>query len=322
MMGGLTIDFAPLEGLTDAIYRRTHFACFGGVRRYFMPFISPSSSLSFTSRQQADISPRENAGMPAVPQVLASNAEYFLEMTKLLRDAGYAEVNLNLGCPSGTVTAKGKGAGMLRDPDALRAFLDRVYSRTVLPVSLKTRAGFDSPAEWPALLDLIVQYPVKEWILHPRTCREHYAGTPHRDFYRQALLHAPFPVIYNGDLFTAGECAAFLEAYPEASGIMLGRGMAVNPALARQAAGGAALTLEEVRFFHDALYREYLKSWPEHAVVGRMHGVMSYLTQALSCPAPARRALRKASSVQAYTDAAARVFAESTVLSEPRFIPP
>lgn len=318
----MNVYFAPLEGLTDAIYRRVHHATFGGVNKYFMPFISPSQSLSFTSRQQADISPRENAGVPAVPQVLAKNAAYFLDMVKLLRDAGYTEVNLNMGCPSGTVTAKGKGAGMLRDRDALQRFLDEVYARAALPVSLKTRAGYEDIREWPELLSIFSRYPVLEWILHPRTCREFYSGQPHRECYLQALQAAHFPVIYNGDLFTGAECRSFLSACPPAPGLMLGRGMATNPALAQALAGGEELTVESLRLFHDRLYREYLKNWPEHAVVGRMHGVMSYLVQALDCPAPARRALRKAVSVQEYTDAAARVFAESKLLAEPRFTPP
>ena len=318
----MNLYFAPLEGLTDAIYRRVHHEVFGCTGKYFMPFVSPAKSLSFTGRVQFDLSPAQNAGVPVVPQVLCRDAPLFLEMARLLRDAGYKEVNLNLGCPSGTVTAKGKGAGMLRDLDALAEFLDQVYVCPPLPVSLKTRAGFDSPEEWPALLDLILRYPAHEWILHPRTCREFYEGEPHRDFYAQALERASFPVIYNGDLFTAGEARDFLRAFPDTPGLMLGRGLAANPALAREIMGGEKLSVEDIRRFHDRLYREYLKYWPESAVVGRMHGIMHYLIQCLDCPVPARRALRKAVSVQEYEDAAARVFDSAALKDGPRFIPP
>ena len=318
----MIVDFAPMEGLTDAIYRRAHRACFGGVRKYYIPFVSPSASLSFTARQQWDISPRANAGMPAVPQILARDPALVLEMARRLRDAGFAEVNLNLGCPSGTVTAKGKGAGMLRDPDALRRFLDEVYAASPLPVSLKTRIGFDSPEEWPALLALFIQYPVHEWILHPRTCREFYSGAPHRECWRQALERAPFPVILNGDLFTAEEAREALDRLPRAAGLMLGRGLAVNPALAQAAQGGPGLTLPALIAFHDRLYAAYRKEWPESAVVGRMHGIMMYLLQALDCPEPARRRLKKSTAPDQYLDAAARVFAESRVLPCPRFTPP
>ena len=318
----MILDFAPLEGLTDAIYRRVHFCTFGGVRKYYMPFVSPSVSLSFTSRQQRDISPAANAGVPAVPQILARDPELFLAMTALLRDAGYGEVNLNLGCPSGTVTAKGKGAGMLRNVDGLKRFLDTVFARSALPISLKTRIGYDDPAEWPGLLHLFIQYPAYEWILHPRTCREQYAGAPHRECYGEALEKAPFPVLYNGDLFTAEDARAFLARYPASPGLMLGRGLAANPALAQEIMGGSPLTLEALQTFHDRLYAAYLKEWPESAVVGRMHGVMAYLIQALICPDQARRRLRKAASVSEYSDAVARLFRESEIRTPPRFTPP
>ena len=318
----MTIDFAPLEGLTDCIYRRVHHASFGGVRKYYMPFVSPSVSLSFTSRQQRDISPDANRGVPAVPQILAKDPELFLAMAARLRNAGYAEVNLNLGCPSGTVTAKGKGAGMLRDADGLRRFLDAVFARAPLPISLKTRMGYDDPAEWPRLLALIVQYPVHEWILHPRTCREQYHGAPHRACFEEAMQAAPFPVIFNGDLFTAREAKGFLAEFPNCPGLMLGRGLATNPALAQEIQGGEPLTLDALKTFHDRLYYAYLQEWPESAVVGRMHGIMAYLAQAVDCPDKARKRLRKATSAGEYGDAAAELFLESTLRTPPRFTPP
>ena len=318
----MKLYFAPMEGFTDAVYRQAHHRLFPGMRKYFMPFISPSASRSFTQREMQELSPARNAGVPAVPQVLCREAAYFLDTARMLRDLGYTEINLNLGCPSGTVTGKGKGAAMLRDRDALRAFLDRVYEKSPLPVSLKTRAGYDSPEEWEGLLEIFIQYPVCEWILHPRTCREFYHGRPHRDFYAQARAAAPFPVIYNGDIFTKDDYLDLVSACPEPFGLALGRGMAVNPALAREIRGGEKLTMEDLRSFHDHLYREYLKSWPEHAVVGRMHGVMHYLTQAMDCPPPLLRALRKSTGADEYTDAAARVFATARVKAEVRFIPP
>ncbi len=318
----MKLYFAPLEGFTDAVYRRVHHAVFGGVEKYFTPFISPSRSLSFTSRQQADFSPGENAGVPVVPQILANNPAYFLDMARLLRDAGYSEVNLNLGCPSGTVTAKGKGAGMLRDPDALSRFLDEAYAKAPLPISLKTRIGCDSLEEWPRLLNIFTRYPVSEWILHPRTCREFYHGAPHRELYRQAVEAAPFPVFYNGDLLCEADCRKFAETCRAGAGWMLGRGLLTNPALARTLRGGERLTMDSLRAFHDRLYYEYLKTWPEHAVVGRMHGLMGYMLYAVDCPSAIRRALRKAATAEEYTDAAARMFAESALLEDPRFVPP
>ena len=184
-------------------------------------------------------------------------------------------------------------------------------------MSLKTRCGYESIDEWPRLLDIFLCYPVHEWILHPRTYREFYGGRPHRDFFLEAAAKAPFPVVYNGDLFRVSECREM-----NRFDLMLGRGLAVNPALAQEAQGGEGLTLDSLLLFHDRLYREYLKWWPEHAVIGRMHGVMYYLIQALDCPAPVKRALKKSADTAAYTDAVRRVFKESAITQDIHFTPP
>ena len=97
------VYLAPLEGVTDAVFRQTHHACFGGVSKYFIPFVSPTQNLVFTSRDLSAVAPEHNIGVPAVPQLLAKDAALFNWAAGELAELGYSEVNLNLGCPSGTV---------------------------------------------------------------------------------------------------------------------------------------------------------------------------------------------------------------------------
>lgn len=318
----MRIYFAPMEGFTDGVFRRVHRRMFPGVKKYFMPFISPSASLAFTKREMEDLSPAMNAGVPAVPQVLARHADYFLGAARMLRDMGYPEVNLNLGCPSGTVTGKGKGAGFLRDTEGLARFLDAVFARSPLPISVKSRIGMESEEEWPRVLSVLTRYPFTEWLLHPRTGKEQYRGTPRRSCYRQAASCAPFPVLYNGDLFTASDAWDFLLSESCAPGLVLGRGILTNPALAREISGGEPLTLPELAAFHDALLREYLSIWPESAAVGRMHAILQYFSFSLEFPAPLLRAAKRATALEAYTDGVAALFAQSALKRPPRFIPP
>ena len=177
----LPVYFAPLEGVTDTVYRQVHHAHFTGPVKYFIPFISPTQNLVLTQRERRNVEPQANAGLNAVPQVLTKNADHFIWAANLLHDLGYEEVNLNAGCPSGTVTAKGKGAGLLQRPQELAWFLDEVFARTPVRVSVKTRIGFSSPDEFDALLDLYNRYPIRELIIHPRTREEYYKGAVHRD---------------------------------------------------------------------------------------------------------------------------------------------
>lgn len=311
----MNIYFAPMEGVTDAIFRRVHRRHFDGVDKYFMPFISPTKSMTFTRREQFDMSPAQNAGMPVVPQILCNSAESFNALAAMLRDMGYKELNLNLGCPSGTVTAKGKGSGLLRAPDKLRELLDGIYAQPVLPISIKTRIGYESVEEWPRLLALLRDYPMSEFIVHPRTRQEFYNGMPHRE----ACELIAFPFLYNGDIFSLSDYQALTEKYPRVSGVMLGRGLVANPALGRKLRGGAELMMEELRSFHDDLYTEYLHYWPESAVVGRMHLIMKYFCSCFEETGSVRRMLRKARSVAEYDEAVYRLFHECELKKEPVF---
>ena len=317
-MENVRFYFAPLEGVTDSIFRRAHHDLFPGLDKYYIPFISPTQHLTMTSREQRAVAPEENAGIPAVPQVLTRRAAHFVHMARLLADVGYAEVNLNLGCPSGTVTAKGKGAGMLRAPDDLRPFLDEVFADPPVAISIKTRIGYDSPEEWPDLLSNFRQYPIAELIVHPRTRQEFYKGRPHREI-MATLPEAGLPYAYNGDLNTAAACRAFLEEYPDTPALMLGRGLITDPALVREFRGGAPLTLGELRAFHDRLFADYSRQWHASAVLGHMREIADYFLCCFEDPKRVRKALRKARTLDDYAAAMERLFAEHAMREQPEF---
>lgn len=315
----MKIYFAPLEGITDEVYRRVHFEAFGGCDKYYTPFVSPTQHFTFSNREQQAISPVENAGMPIVIQVLTKVAEHFSEMTRKLKDIGYTEVNLNAGCPSGTVTAKGKGSGLLRDKDALRLFLDEVYAKSVLPVSIKTRIGYESAEEWDALSDIYKDYPISEIIVHMRTRSEFYKGEPHKELLEKTLDKFTCPVIYNGDIFFADEYEKLMKDHPRLSGVMLGRGLIANPALARVIKGGKTPTHDEIRSFHDKLFRRCLERWPKNAVSGHMCEIMMYMSCMFDQPHKMIKALRKAKSWEYYEETAAKLFGEMKLSDDPGF---
>ena len=182
--------FAPMEGLTDSIYRRLHHKFFPGVDRYYMPFLSPTVHRSLTPREARELPPADSVPFRAVPQLLTKVPEDFLWAAGQCKALGYDEINLNLGCPSGTVTAKGKGSGMLRDPASLDAFLDAIFSKTELPISVKTRLGYTDPEEFPQLLEIFNQYPIKELTVHPRVRSDFYKGKVRMESFEYCLAHA------------------------------------------------------------------------------------------------------------------------------------
>ena len=224
--------FAPLEGLTDSIFRRLHHKYFPeGLDRYYTPFFSPTVHRALTPREARELPPAGSMDITVVPQLLTKVADDFVWMTTQCRDLGYEEVNLNLGCPSGTVTAKGKGAGMLRDPDALDAFLEEIFRNSALPISVKTRIGFYEAEEFPKLMDIFNRYPIKELTVHPRIRTAFYKGDVDMDAFRYCVKESKNPVCYNGDILSRSQAEALQKEFPTVEAVMIGRGLIGDPGM-------------------------------------------------------------------------------------------
>ena len=243
--------FAPMEGLTDSIYRRAHHRHFSGVHSYYMPFMSPTVHRALTNREARELPPADSVPFRAVPQLLTKVPEDFLWAAEKCLELGYDEVNLNVGCPSGTVVAKGKGSGMLRDPDSLDRFLDEIFTKAPLPISVKTRLGVEEPEEFPRLLEVFNRYPVKELTVHPRVRKQFYKGDVFMDSFRYCLENSKNPLCYNGNIRTLSELRAFEAEFPQIEAVMIGRGLIGNPGML---CGTDAATLE---VFHNELLEEY-----------------------------------------------------------------
>ncbi len=250
-------DFAPMEGLTDSIYRRLHHRFFPGVDRYFMPFLSPTIHRTLTHKEDRELPIADTEAFVAVPQILTKSAEDFLWAAQVCRDRGYREVNLNVGCPSGTVVSKGKGSGMLRDLSELDAFFDRIFADSPLPVSVKTRLGLADSEEFPAVLEIYNRYPIRELIIHPRVRKQFYDGTVDMEMFRYAAAHSKNPLSYNGDLTCIADIRRIESEFPALSGIMIGRGLVADPGMLSDTPTTAA----QLEAFMDALLESYIDAF-------------------------------------------------------------
>ncbi|MBE6981771.1 MAG: tRNA-dihydrouridine synthase family protein [Ruminococcaceae bacterium] len=223
--------FAPMEGLTDQVFRQLHHQYFPGVDAYFTPFFSPTSHRALTPKERRELPEADSIDARVVPQILTKVAEDFVWMSRQCLDLGYDEINLNLGCPSGTVTAKGKGSGMLREPEVLDAFLEEIFAHSALPVSIKTRVGFSDPEELPRLMEIFNQYPIRELTVHPRLRSEFYKGPVHRELFEYCLQNSKNPLCYNGDITSAVQAEGISREYPGVEAVMVGRGLISDPGM-------------------------------------------------------------------------------------------
>ncbi len=317
----MKLCFAPLEGITDTAYISAHKALFSGIGKYFTPFISVSEGFNLSKKEDGFIAYAiEHPGFCAV-QLLGKEPSSMKQAILKLSERGINDINLNLGCPSGTVTAKGKGSGLLRDPDALSRFLYGLFS-SPLPasVSVKTRIGYDSPDEWPKLSGILFSYPFSEIIIHARVRSQFYKGVCHREIL-SSLPASNIPVIYNGDIFTPSDADEIMALPKPPEGIMLGRGIVANPALAEEILGLGALDKARLRRFADALLAAFSVSMPFHALHGRLCEILSYMGMTLSGSKKYLKRLRKAKTLREYEDILESLFDETELSPQPYFDP-
>jgi tRNA-dihydrouridine synthase len=248
---------APLEGITGYVYRNAYYKYFGGIDKYFIPFISPNQFGHLSAREKNNIIPEHNAGMHAVPQILTNSAEDFVKTALKLKKYGYNEVNLNLGCPSKTVVSKGRGSGFLAFPDQLDGFLDEIFTHTGMKISIKTRIGKESVEEFEKLLEIYNKYPLEELIIHPRLQQDFYKNTPNWEIFEDAVKTSRSKICYNGDIFSIQDYKRFTEIFPEVDCLMLGRGILSNPGLVGTIQRGNLLDKSTLEAFHNQIYHDY-----------------------------------------------------------------
>ena len=325
----MKLSFAPLEGLTGEVYRRAHAEFFGGADRYYAPFFSPSS-IGLSEKQRREVDAAQAAGESTVFQLLTKNPTDFLTSAAQLSARGCTEVNLNIGCPSGTVTAKGKGAGALRDPDALDSFFDVIFGglsavAPTLAVSVKTRVGYESEALLPALMEVFNRYPIAELIVHPRLRSDMYRGKPRMEAFAYCVAESRAPVAYNGDIFTAEDYHAVHAACPTVSHILCGRGAMADPALFSAIRGevlSPAEKKERLRAMHDRILEENRRLMGDgRNLLCRMADIWNYQIYLFDTDPRAASAIRRAATVSEYRAAVATLFRERALLPDGAYKP-
>lgn len=306
--------FAPLEGIGGYIYRNAQADFFPRADKYFSPFLAPNQNRCFSPKEKRDILPENNKTIHLVPQILTNNAEIFCRTADALGELGYEEVNLNLGCPSKTVVTKFRGAGFLADPDRLDAFLEEIFDHTELKISLKTRLGIESGQEFPGLLKIYRKYPLAELIVHPRVQQDYYKNKPQQDAFALALAQMDCPVIYNGDLFCAGDYEAFVKENPEVPGVMFGRGVLADPALFGEVRHQMHLEKETLKAFHQRLLEDYTEEMSgERNVLFKMKELWYYLAHSFTNSEKYAKKIRKVQRLADYKEIVRSLCAEQEI---------
>ena len=325
----MKIYLAPMEGITIYIYRNAYHHHFGGIDKYFTPFIA---SKKLNRRELNEILPEHNQNLNVVPQILTNRAEEFLLIAGKIAGYGYQTVNLNLGCPSGTVVSRKRGAGFLSIPDALDRFLYEIYEKSPVRISIKTRIGIESVAEWARILEIYQKYPLAELIIHPRLQKEFYQYQPHAEAFEAAVAALPHtPLCYNGDIVSKKSYETLLDRLPQTDRIMIGRGILKNPALPAQLRQCTpectcpkeplkteSLKIETLKAFHDEIFEGYAAQMPgETPTLFKMKDLWTYLSESFAAPDKHLKKIRKASNYTEYHIAVNHLFRDCELCPAP-----
>ena len=274
-----TLTLAPLRGLTDAIYRNTFARHFKGFDQAMAPFITTFQGTKIKSAKLDDLLPENNKNLPVIPQILSKDADQFKTLASMLYDLGYETVNWNLGCPYPMVANKGRGSGMLPEPDKIAAFLETIADMPC-KLSIKTRIGRRNSDEIKTLLPIFNSFPIEELIIHPRLGVQLYKGMVDLEIFADCLEASTNPVSYNGDICTLDDFNKLSERFPTLQRWMIGRGALTDPFLPGSIKGITVPDdyLQIIKSFHDDLYNLYSQRLSGNShLLGRMKAVWFYL---------------------------------------------
>ncbi len=261
-----TLLAAPLQGFTDAAWRNAHAAVFGGVEAYLAPFMRVEHG-TVRRRDVADVT-RTPGMAPTMPQILASPPAEAVLMATTLRAMGHTLVDINLGCPHPPVARKGRGSGMLAHPERLGEMCRALAEVDGVTYTVKMRLGFDSPTQWRQALPQLECLHPRHITVHPRTASQLYRGELLIDEFEALLAATAVPIVFNGELRTAGQVAALLDRYPRLTGVMVGRGLVAHPAM---------LTPEKCDSAHFAQFHQALLEGESKRLTGGEHQLLQHM---------------------------------------------
>lgn len=304
---------APLQGFTDFGFRKVLAESFGGIDKFFIPYISYGKGHEIKRSQLREVFPENNQSLPVVAQVLFSDGTELTELVSILKDYGYDEINLNLGCPYPMVTNKGRGAALLEKPEVLFEALQQLYSKnSQVRFSVKMRAGMTNDRDAEAIFEVLNQFPLEEVIFHPRTADLMYDGQANPQLFANAVSLVKHPLVYNGDIVSVAGFQELQAILPAQNSWMIGRGLLANPALGAQLKGDVFNPnelREKLRDFHDRIFDNYSSRLDGSGhVLMKMNQFWTYFCESFTNPHKAMKLVKKSTSLHKYNAAVSEIF--------------
>ena len=297
--------FAPLQGYTDSIYRRLHNKYYGGVDKYYAPYLRFEPNKDPKKSVVTDLLPENNNSINLIPQLLGKDIDLFLFHINRLKEQGYDFVNWNLACPYPMVYKRGFGSGLLQTPEMIDLILSQIIPKIEIPLSIKCRLGFEDRNEIHELIDVFNNHKLKEIIIHARTAKQMYKGEANPDSFKEVISKSKNELIYNGDIRTVDDFNHLKNTLSiEPQKIMIGRGLLQNPFLANELNNIHLPEKEKLkihRAFHDEIFHHYNQKLEKSHILKKMQTFWEYFSYNFNNQHKAYKVIKKASSIEKYS---------------------
>ena len=251
MKTNIPVFAAPLQGVTDNVWRMAQHDVFGGVDAYYAPFMRVERG-EVRRKDLRDVDPERNAGIKLIPQILACQPDHALMMVEALKQMGYQRIDINLGCPFPPIALHRKGSGMLVYPELVEGLFKALATVDGVEYSVKMRLGWDKNDQWRDILPLMEIIKPVNIAVHPRIGKQQYKGDLDIGQFETLLAASTWPVIYNGGLRTVEDIEELKNRYPGVAAVMVGSGLAANPGMFAPDASP-----DDYRRFHQMLVDGY-----------------------------------------------------------------
>lgn len=297
----MELSLAPLQTYTDYHFRNAHQQIYGGVDKFYAPYLRMNNDGTIKQGPKLDVLPENNL-VNIIPQLMCCSVEDFFILHDYLVELGYTEVNWNMGCPYPMVTNKGLGAGVLNNPQLLKSWLEAILPKTKLALGIKMRMGMNQTSEIRELIPILNSYPLKEVIIHARNAEQLYNGSCDHIEFNHAFNQIVHRVIYNGDICTLDDLDKIARHTPDCNAIMIGRGAVKNPAIFNELKSGILLGGKEYRTklieFSKLIEESCLSSNPNSGyALMRLKSYWEGFTEELSEGKPLFRKLKKTNTL-------------------------
>lgn len=220
-----------MEGVGDRCFRRA-IASIGGFDEAVRDFLRVPKNAHVKSLAESYVC-NEIAPFPLAAQIMGSDLDLMGAMAQEMEKRGAHRIDVNCGCPSNTVTGRGAGSSLLKEPQFLYEVVKAVVESVDVPVTIKMRSGYEDISLFRENLLAAQESGVHYITLHPRTKVDGYGPPARWDLIAEAKSILSIPLVGNGDILSVEDALNMLKT-TQCDALMIGRGSLINPFIFHQ----------------------------------------------------------------------------------------